>query len=69
MLPPYPSHKEGGGDKDMEILRIGERKEGFYFFLLSVLLRVHVIEEGLGEQDGKTQAQEYTFFANCMGQI
>lgn len=53
----------------MEILRVGERKEGFYFFLLSELLRVHVIEEGLGEQDEKTQAQEYTFFANCMGQI
>lgn len=49
--------KEGGGDKDVEILEVGKKKEGFYFFLLSVLSSTFM-EKGLGEQEGKTQAQD-----------
>lgn len=51
--------KEGGGDKDVEILRVGKRKEGFYFFLLSDCAIESTCCGGrIRGTRGKTQAQD-----------
>lgn len=60
--------KEGGGDKDVEILEVGKKKEGFYFFLLSVLSST-CYGEGIRGGGGEDSGSRYSLFAACMGQI